>query len=520
MKNSNKLLACTLGLMLGVGVLVGCGSTVEYTVTFKHGNETDKEVLVKAGDLCPEYVPAAKAEHTFMGWYTSRSVRDDSTKFDFATPINSDLTLYSWYKADFKPSTDVFYLVGSFKGVDYGTNEEGAVGEFGPGSYWDGGPGCVVQDNRKMVLNEAEFANEKNVYEFTIDLINFGEKFRIIKSTDGLVSDGWVDTYGYDLVSKVIGVDGTELVKEEALVEQDSKNIGVNFSGKLKVTYTMESDFSANGEIVLTILEEFEIVYPESVSFMGSFAASNWENDIDLVTADEGATWTGSQDFVVGDTWKLRMNYGWATSWGFDNLRNYPAEALDNEPNADGNGFSGNIRVLQAGTFTVSFDYLASKIDVTFVPGEVEEPEPVIETLTITAADLGLGAYADGDKTVGEYGIHFNQAGDYGNGIQLRNKNNNPSYIANTTAFEKGIVKLDLNWSTTKVNEYNNSEMIKVEFANTADFADAEVVYVDTVANGTTYEAVPSVTTYQYVRITQNLSFSSYWASIVISYNA
>ena len=183
----------------------------------------------------------------------------------------------------------------------------------------------------------------------------------------------------------------------------------------------MESDFSANGEIVLTILEEAEIVYPESVSFMGSFAASNWENDIDLVTADEGATWTGSQDFVVGDTWKLRMNYGWATSWGFDNLRNYPAEALDNEPNADGNGFSGNIRVLQAGTFTVSFDYLASKIDVTFVPGEVEEPEPepVIETLTITAADLGLGAYADGDKTVGEYGIHFNQAGDYGNGIQF-----------------------------------------------------------------------------------------------------
>ena len=246
---------------------------------------------------------------------------------------------------------------------------------------------------------------------------SFGEKFRIIKSTDGLVSDGWVDTYGYDLVSKVIGVDGTELVKEEALVEQDSKNIGVNFSGKLKVTYTMESDFSANGEIVLTILEEASIVYPESVSFMGSFAASNWENDIDLVTADEGATWTGSQDFVVGDTWKLRMNHGWATSWGFDNLRNYPAEALDNEPNADGNGFSGNIRVLQAGTFTVTFDYLASKIDVTFVPGAAE-PIVSYDFSTLTSSSTAETAFAN-DTVSATYSstngkVYFNGTGDGG----------------------------------------------------------------------------------------------------------
>ena len=396
MKNSKKLLACTLGLMLGVGFLVGCGSngdtpTTEqpaapttYTVTFKDGNEEVKVETVVAGEKCPEYIPADKEGYDFMGWYVSRSVRDETTKFDFNTPINSNTTLYAWYKAEFKASTDTYFVVGSFTGVDYGTGDG-----FGPGSYWDGEANKPVQENRKLVLNQDKLAEEKNVFEFTVDLINFGEKFRLIKSTDGLVSDGWVDTFGYDLVSKVLDKDGNELKKAEMLTSQDSKNIGVNFSGKLHISLTLESDFSPNGEIVLTILEEASIVTPEYVSFVGSFPASNWNDDVDLTTADEGFTWTGSHDFAVGETWKLRMNHEWASSWGFDNLRNYPAEALENEPNADGNGFSGNIRVLIAGTYTVTFDYLAMKIDVTYVPGEVEE-EPVAKSLVITKDNLTM----------------------------------------------------------------------------------------------------------------------------------
>ena len=405
MKNSKKLLACTLGLMLGVGFLVGCGGngdtpttepaeTTTYTVTFKDGNEEVKVETVVAGEKCPEYIPADKEGYDFMGWYVSRSVRDETTKFDFNTPINSNTTLYAWYKAEFKASTDTYYVVGSFTGVDYGTGDG-----FGPGSYWDGGPGSAVQENRKLVLNQDKLAEEKNVFEFTVDLINFGEKFRLIKSTDGLVSDGWVDTFGYDLVSKVLDKDGNELTKEEMLTEQDSKNIGVNFSGKLHISLALESDFSPNGEIVLTILEEAAIATPDYVSFIGSFPASNWSTDIDLTTADEGFTWTGSHDFAVGDLWKLRMNHDWASSWGFDNLRTYPAEALENEPNADGNGFSGNIRVLIAGTYTVTFDYLAMKIDVTYVPGEVEEPEPELPTVISTCAGA-LAAELDADVEI------------------------------------------------------------------------------------------------------------------------
>jgi uncharacterized repeat protein (TIGR02543 family) len=175
MKNSKKLLACTLGLMLGVGFLVGCGSngdtpttepaeTTTYTVTFKDGNEEVKVETVVAGEKCPEYIPADKEGYDFMGWYVSRSVRDETTKFDFNTPINSNTTLYAWYKAEFKASTDTYFVVGSFTGVDYGTGDG-----YGPGSYWDGEANKPVQENRKLVLNQDKLAEEKNVFEFTVD---------------------------------------------------------------------------------------------------------------------------------------------------------------------------------------------------------------------------------------------------------------------------------------------------------------------------------------------------------------
>lgn len=351
MKNSKKILACTLGLMLGVGVLVGCGgnnnegttnsgSSDTYTVEFYNGNELLKTETVNAGEKCPEYIPEEKTDYTFMGWYSSRSVRDDTTKFSFDTLINEDLKLYAWYKQNFAASTDVFYIVGAFEGA-----------------AWDGDASAAVPTDRTLT-HTADSENEKNIYEYTIDAIYRDEKFRLIKSTDGLVSDGWTDSYGFDIVSKVIGADGTELDKATAITEQDSKNIGVLFNAKLKVTYTMESDYSPNGEIVLTILENLSPKTINKISVMGG-TGETWL-DTYYLTSEDKVTWTyENAELAENFTWKLRADEDWKASWGYSAIESAPEGAFEEGQN------DGNIVTKVGGTYNISFNYETGKITIT-----------------------------------------------------------------------------------------------------------------------------------------------------------
>lgn len=363
MKNSKKILACTLGLMLGVGVLVGCGgnnnegttnsgSSDKYTVEFYNGNELLKTETVNAGEKCPEYVPEEKTDYTFMGWYSSRSVRDDTTKFSFDTLINEDLKLYAWYKQNFTASTDVFYIVGAFEGA-----------------AWDGAASDAVPADRTLT-HTADSENEKNVYEYTINAIYKDEKFRLIKSTDGLVSDGWTDSYGFDIVSKVIGADGTELDKATAITEQDSKNIGVLFNAKLKVTYTMESDYSPNGEIVLTILENLSPKTINKISVMGG-TGETWL-DTYYLTSEDKVTWTyENAELAEGFTWKLRADEDWKASWGYSAIESAPEGAFEEGKNDDGQN-NGNIITKLGGTYNISFNYETGKITITAATKELE----------------------------------------------------------------------------------------------------------------------------------------------------
>lgn len=359
MKNSKRLLTCTLGLMLGVGILTGCGGTKEYTVTFKRGNEELHTEKVKDGEKCPEYTPAEIAEYDFMGWYENRQHTGDP--FNFDTPITADLTLYAWYKEQFKVSTDTYFIVGSHQG-----------------GAWDGQSGAPRADtvdpdtgevtakgwgDRVMTLNQAELANEHNVFEFTIESIEFGEKFRIIKSTDGVVSDGWTDSYGFDIVNKIYDEDGvTEIAKAEAVKEEDSKNIGMLIPGKIKISLDLNSTFNPVGEITITYIEKREIVFPDFISIIGAVNGTNWDSDIDLSSADEGRTWTITITFAEGDEWKIRANHAWALSWGAAAVIKAPegfAETID----SDGNG-TDNIGVSVAGTYVITFVYLSNSITI------------------------------------------------------------------------------------------------------------------------------------------------------------
>lgn len=393
MKNSKRLLTCTLGLMLSVGMLVGCGGKKTHTVTFYAGNEELKVEKVKDGELCPNYTPQEKEGYHFVGWFDNRQHEGDPFELD-KTPITEDIDLFAWYKENFKQSTDTYYLVGSFVG-----------------GAWDGDNASPVPADRKMTLNTDKLAEEHNVFEFTIDRIDFGNKFRIIKSTDGVMSDGWTDDFGFDLVSKVLDTDGTEMNKADAIKEEDSKNIGVLFSGKLKVSLDLNSDYTPKGEIVLSLLERIEVQKPTSISLIGS--ASGWTDYYDLTTSDEGDHWTGTYTFNANDVFKLRANHAWDASWGYANLTEQdPADAFAEETSVDADTGeekgTGNILVKQAGTYDITFEFLTG--NVTLKKSATQE-KPLSEKTIAALYDLKKGATVEFDAIFMANYSNYNKAG-------------------------------------------------------------------------------------------------------------
>ena len=91
----------------------------------------------------------------------------------------------------------------------------------------------------------------------------------------------------------------------------------------------------------------------------------------------------------------------------------------------------------------------------------------------------------------------------------MRTKNSVSSSIYNTNAITSGIAKIDITWASTK-DTFDNTDIIKFEFSNSADFADANVEYLSTTAGVKEYTITPESNTYKYVRITHNGSNTYY----------
>ena len=152
--------------------------------------------------------------------------------------------------------------------------------------------------------------------------------------------------------------------------------------------------------------------------------------------------------------------------------------------------------------------------------GHEEKPEPEQNgevELTVDSLGIASQTYASSTATVNGVAFEFIQIGNYGNGIQMRIKEGRTGSIWNKTAVDTGIKSLKLTHSATK-NTYDTEKWMKVEFANTADFANAEVIYLDGVKGQKDYEVTPSVATYKYVRFSSEATFTSYWSSIIIDY--
>ena len=137
-------------------------------------------------------------------------------------------------------------------------------------------------------------------------------------------------------------------------------------------------------------------------------------------------------------------------------------------------------------------------------------------SIEFTVDTLGLEnqAYTASTATVGGVGVEWVQLGNYGNGIQMRDKDGKTSMFWNTSAVSGKITKIEFTYNSEK-KTYNDNYMI-VNFGNSAKGADCEKKLV-TSADSTSYTITPDGD-YKFFYIEWDTSYSSYWDSIKVYY--
>ena len=143
-----------------------------------------------------------------------------------------------------------------------------------------------------------------------------------------------------------------------------------------------------------------------------------------------------------------------------------------------------------------------------------EEPE-VSNTVELTVNSLGLAdqSYSAGTATVGGVAFEFVQLGNYGDGIQMRDKDGKTSILWNTSAFGSAIVRIDLVYSSTKDVTYSNPDAVIFSFGTAVD----NLTYstkLSTTAGTKTYTITPDAESYTFFKLEHDLGYSMYWESI------
>ena len=137
---------------------------------------------------------------------------------------------------------------------------------------------------------------------------------------------------------------------------------------------------------------------------------------------------------------------------------------------------------------------------------------------TVDSLGLESQAYTAGTTTVDGVGVEWIQLGNYGDGIQVRDKNGNTSMFWNTSAMGTGITKIELTYSATKEVKYDNPDAVIFNFGNAAQGASYSTK-LSTTAGVTTYTITPNASTYTYFYMEHDLGYTFYWDSIKVYYN-
>ena len=137
--------------------------------------------------------------------------------------------------------------------------------------------------------------------------------------------------------------------------------------------------------------------------------------------------------------------------------------------------------------------------------------------VALTVDSLGLASqnYSSTTATVNEVGFEWVQLGNYGDGIQVRDKNGNTSTLWNTTAFPAAIKEIKLTYSTTKDVQYANADAEIFSFGNAAGTYEYSTK-LSTTAGVKEYTITPDAETYTFFKFEHDVGYTFYWDSITI----
>ena len=138
--------------------------------------------------------------------------------------------------------------------------------------------------------------------------------------------------------------------------------------------------------------------------------------------------------------------------------------------------------------------------------------------LTVDSMGLQEKSYADGTNTIDGVAIEWSHVGNYGDGIQMRDKSGKgTSILWNAEAFPGGITKIELTYSATQDVKYANANAVVFNFGNEAKGADCSTK-LSTEVGVKTYTITPDANTYTYFYMEHDLGYTFYWDSIKVYY--
>ncbi len=152
-------------------------------------------------------------------------------------------------------------------------------------------------------------------------------------------------------------------------------------------------------------------------------------------------------------------------------------------------------------------------------PDPTPTPDPSDDhqiTLTVDNLNLPSQSYTSATASINTVSFEFTQLGNYGNGIQMRDKvDKGTSILYNTSAFSSGISKITLQYAATMEVKYSNPDSVIFNFGNDAQ-VNGYTTKLSTVAGTKTYTITPDVSTYTYFKLEHDCNYSFYWDSITI----
>ena len=140
-----------------------------------------------------------------------------------------------------------------------------------------------------------------------------------------------------------------------------------------------------------------------------------------------------------------------------------------------------------------------------------------VSNVVLTVDSLGLASqsYSASTATVDGVGFEWVQLGNYGDGIQVRDKNGNTSTLWNTAAFSAPIKEIKLVYSSTKDVTYANADAEIFSFGNAVDTYTYSTK-LSTTAGVKEYTITPDAETYTFFKFEHDLGYTMYWDSITI----